>query len=1339
MIQKILSIVTILIVVMGLSGCRVPTVPEDCEGTECEADYCELNPTDLTCQNDDQPNDDEVDLLETALTSQSEATSFTEVTTYYSKLDEEEVDIVLEVTYEQDGSNDQFLFQKNQTNEWGQFESYYLYDIEGSSFDYYESNDGTRFYGLQDIDMGEQENLKTELSLSDQYTVSNTTISTYDYVVYHTTFDTFESLQTVVEAYYNYSILRNVPLSLFVDRLTDLPVDIYIDKDKETISKITIDFLPVVNQYRTSVGASTYDAIDFSIAYSNYNDAEVDIPQEHQPLTYVPSSFVYHNVPITFDMYQIDYPIDQMAVHPTDSKLFLLDSENYLLHILDYETLEDTPVSYDYKPITMHIFEDKLYVGIQRQMTQGYDEPTSNNGMIVIYDLETMQEINRFETLYDPGDIAVTAYGQIVVAPATGGHTKMIVYNLNGMAVIDPVEMNIVDNLQIYANPVDNRIYTFAYWQGVYDVFELDEDGHYKDRYRPDDFMSLSSNTPVELFFSPDGYTAFNYRGFVLLAINDEELDGQLLYSLGTNINDMDFETNSFFVAGDYGVYEFENATLENEAYYATPLPAMISKVDENQLITINELGDGKYVLMTSNIDSTCTDTPSASSCNSYEINDITYHSPLLSEAKQAVVTLVEEQQDMGDATFDSIRELEPDHYLVTYAKETTEIIVYIHSDGTTIEDINIKEITQPGTITEEEVRSLMLDMISGTTCDSFVGEAYYLCQTDEVRPYELLDNYYLEINGDSFKYDAIKEGYYYLGVFYEGRFVESDGDLFIDTLRVIDRSFEEGMDSYAMNLMYEMFHAYSRHTYKEDICDGYFINQEQTDFCNQIFIDRFGMGFNWEILWDYEESGKNAVELEFSDVSWFRYYFYYDIIMDENYNLALDFELISFDDPSLELNEGAAVSIVDRFLQKYQEPSSTDYCADYLSSTNTFLQDMCGIEDTLTFKGASDRPFFDYELVESLGDNTFVIKGFDNNYPDYFETYTVSFIFEDNRWKIEDLSWESNFTYGLEDAEMFVNELFHEVATYNDYEYCARANGVSYTNVTDECRVELILERLAGTRYTLLSITKLDDAEFTIVYQKQSISTTELITSEIRFYRGEWGTVSYIETITDVIEQHLVDGTLQEQIEARYSEYLIDLFDSTLDSETLYDTYINAQYDRNEYIISRTNLLSNTSSISIHSIEMIVDYRYQIYYEISFDRTDNTGQTSTETVLVKLNTEDDIRLAPLTYDVTYHVDPEEVQTYIEDVSESMMTYYFAPFVCEDYISSSHPLGCNYVSEYSFFEEMLDRPDIILTGDNTFTIRYALDSGLVMREYELVMALEEGTIRLVDHTIVVGE
>lgn len=1339
MYKKLLSIITITIFVIGLSGCRVPTVPDDCEGAECDASYCELNPTDLTCQNDENTDVDETTLLEDALEAQANVTSFTETTSYYSELGDDVTDIVLEVMYEQDGSNDQFLFHRITNSEHGSFDSYYLYDIEGSMLDYYESYNGSTYYGAQDIDLGEPEDMIVEIEFPDDYTVSETTISTYDYVVYHTTFDTFESLQTVVEGYYNYSILRNVPLTLFVDHLDQLPVDIYIDKDRGMVAEITIDFLPIVNQYRTSVGAPLYDSIDFSITYRNYNETTVDVPTSAQPFVTPPVSFQYPNVPITFDMYHIDFNIDQMLAHPTDTKLFLLDSENYQIHVLDYDTLEDNPIAFDYKPLTMHINGDKLYVGIQRNATVGYDEPTSNNGIVIIYDLETMEEISRIETLYDPGDIAVTPNGQIVVAPATGENAKLMVYNMSGVPVVDVAEMRISDGLQIYVNPLDSRVYVYAYWQGVYDVYDLDEDGHYEGHYRPDDFMTFSSPTPTELYFSPDGYVVFDHIGFVLLTLNDEELDGQRFHILGTNINDMQFDTSSFYVAGDYGVYKFDNETLENQALYSTPLPAELVKVDGNTLITINKVNEGEYVLMTSQIDATCTERPDTASCSDYSVQELTYNGPVLPEVKQEVVDLVEQEHPMDGATFDSIRELDPGHYLITYKTDSTEIIVYVYSDGTSLEDINIKEVTTPDTITEEELRTFMKEMISGTTCDPFIGQAYYLCMEEDVRPYELLDNYYIEINGDSFRYDAIREGYDYLGVFYEGTLTVSDGELYILTLRVTNRSFEEDMDIYAMDLMYDMFQSYSRFEYVEGLCDGYFVNQEQTDYCNQIFEDRFGMGFNWDILWDYEDSGKNAVKLEFSDNTWFRYYFYYDLIIDDNYNLILDFELISVDDPSLEIAESAAVSLTDRFLQGYQEPSSTDYCEAYLSQTNQYLQDMCAIEDTLTFKGARDRPFFDYELVENLGNHEFLIKGFDDEYPDYYELYTVSFVFEDNRWLILDLAWEPFFTYALEDAEAFVTKLFHEVETYNDYEYCAMKQGVTFTNVTDECRINLIEERMEGTRYTVLSITEIRSAEYTITYRKESISSTEIITSDIRFYRGEWGTISFRETVTNTVEEHLIEGTLQERIEARYQAYLIDLFDSNIDSTTVYQTYILPQYDETDYISYRTSLLATTTSISITSIELQVDYRYQYYYDITFDVTDTSGNTTTETISVKLDRSNDILLAPLSLDVTYHVSEDEIHSFIEDMHDSFLSYYFAPFSCEDYVSDNHPLGCGDIDNYAFFEDLLEGPQIITTAENTFTIRYALSGGFVMREYEFVLALEDGTIQLVNHTIVVGE
>ncbi len=1336
--KRLLSMLLLLTIFVSLSACNTPTVPADCEGDECEAEFCELNPEDLSCTNDPDDPDNPIitadSTFEDAMEKMNTSTSHTETTTYYSKINEDIIDVILEIRYDQQGDHEVYDFTRTITNDWGTHTNSYLFDTYGSYVDYYTSyNEGT-YYKNEGLEIGEIDDEDSTINFSDVYTITETTISTRDYYLVSTTFEDFSSLKTLVEAYYPYHILRNIPLSLYQDSLDELPVEIYVNKDKTEISKIDIDFKPIVNEFRNKFDSDLFETINFTIEYEDFEETEIEVPTEAIASDVLPLAYTYNNVEITYDIYDYDYDIDQVFEHPSDTKLFILESDTNSVHVLDYETMENDTIAFDYKPMTMFIKDDLLYVGVQKRVTQGYDLPESNNGEIIVYNINTLEEVDRIGILYDPNDIVVTNFGQIVVAPATGQQSDMVVYDMEGNII---TTLFTSYGLNIYVNPEDNRIYEYAYWDGVRHVYDIDENGEYEVGYRPDEFGYFSSIDPVELYFSPDGYTAITHRGSVLLSINDEELDGTVFYYLGMDVNHVDFDDLSFYVSGKEGVYQFENSMLINEALYSTPLPAIFSTRNNDTLITINQASDDSFIIMKSQIGETCTTDSLESSCQDYEVKHITYNGITLSEEKQAIINLIEPEITslIDDNTkLSQIRELTDNIYLITYTKLDTDIVIYVEvDDSTSIIDIKYNEIEPTPEITEQDLKSLMNNVISTEQCDKLIGEAYYTCKTEDITPYLLLDNYWYEIEGNHFKYSAVKEGYEYLGVFYEGDIVSVEGELYISSIRVADHSFDNGDEYYIQTIISDLLRSFDHNNDVAGICDGYFINQEQTDDCNEIMLARQGLRITWNFLWDYEESGRNAIRIEFYEDTSFKYIYYVDMVINDEYDILLDFELIEIIDPSTNFTENAAKNTVKQFLQSYYQGSITDYCLDYISETRQDLRDLCYDKDMRAFHG-SNVNFFDYETVTDLGDFTYEVKASRSSFPDYHEIYTVKFIFEDNRWKMIEYNWTPHFSYSLEDAETFIKDVFLEVETYNDYEYCHKTMGIGYSDIPDECRTELILLRLDGYRYNLISITEVSDAVFNITYKKESPLSTEIITSKVSFLRGEFGVITFMESITNTIDQDEINGTLETRIESMYVNYLTDLFDSSIDSTTLYNTYINTQYDIDEFITYRDTLLTETLSITINSITHIVDYRYQVYYEISFDITDTSSNTTTNTVKVKIDSLDTLKIAPLTESITYTISDKEVNVFIEDIFDSVAHYYFAPFLCTDYVVSTHPGDCSNQTDFLFITDFYNLFTAVELDTNKFEVSYLdLNDNSVLRKVIYELTLEDGTIKITNH------
>lgn len=225
---------------------------------------------------------------------------------------------------------------------------------------------------------------------------------------------------------------------------------------------------------------------------------------------------------------ELNFTVTDVVEHPTLPILYMTDKAGKKLHAYNYETKEDTFISFELEPESLAFSNDEIYVSLLKAPHDSYIDDSQEQGAIAIVDATTFELVEQFDVAIDPYDIEVSDDGYIYVTSGSSQWTSMKSYSRATKQQIDASGIRQLSYAKLH--PTLERLYTIDTDSSPRDITAYNiSAGHFTDPSYPGGYDSryhgeyaMAENMRI----SPDGKYIFNGAGtvFATEASNYEDM-----------------------------------------------------------------------------------------------------------------------------------------------------------------------------------------------------------------------------------------------------------------------------------------------------------------------------------------------------------------------------------------------------------------------------------------------------------------------------------------------------------------------------------------------------------------------------------------------------------------------------------------------------------------------------------------------------------------------------------------------------------------------------------------------------------------------------------------------
>ncbi len=1292
--MKNIKLIVIIFTLLFISGCDFFTVDPECEGDECNHVDCTVTPDDITCE-EELPPLTAVEVLQKADELLEEKEFYSNFISYEYYLDEDHLNnTTAKLTYDlSDGDMKVEMVIDQLAHTSYNFERTYVLWMRDDFVDIYDID-----YNIANTNIPlDDEDNEFEMQFSDDVTMEQKTIDTYSYYVISTTFDSYDSLKDFALSMNAYYILNHINETFFKSDYNLVDIDIYIHEDTNEYAYIDFDFVEVTNNHRELLGFELLRDLNVKIEFS-FDENKVLLPTKYDESLYpVYSPTVNETTDFEYDLFDLGIDVDQVI--STTNGFCIVNKERNIVYYLDLLEGDMKALSFDLDVQTIDYQDGYLFVGLRNE--------TTKTGEVKVYLLEYLDEILSFETEEFIFDIAVDDQLTVFVNSEDNEQDYTGVYSVEGIKYGSYYGER--GTTMSYHNET-NTLYYYDAWNNLRRYTIFDEEYNIDTTTHRDQFEWFRVPQYGEIEFVGE-YVLDMYGGLYHYSSEYPLLSLQI-----GEIYEVNKTGSNYYVYAEKGLFVYEEDFSTINKFYRSDLTGIaVNSIGE---VTVGVVTNGSdYFFIRYYEEESCDELGEVTSCSNYLIEDAVLPQPNVSIE---VTTMLEELSNLvsSDKVF-KITKLEEGIYEVIYEGSVdTKTYAYVEIDNGghilsyKIDTVTVKDSYELYTMTESQ--EFYYNVVASSTCEYFVGAAYYTCINTDLTPYDIDHfDYYNVLNNEHFL--AISDGFEGLMMQYTFSLGKIGEEYYIIEFLVEDNSFHGEPAMYIHHLTYSVLEL---HSSGEDYLCNYVIEEDKEE-CNSVFASK--LQFNTD---HYFEGTDELTTMYLSLYEDWDYKYTYEIdltVVIVDGEALITFDLINSIDPTTDIDSSDASSIIrGLFSSIYHNTINEEICNEYISIESNIYDDCISNNFTnITYM----IKLLSLRSIDKINENTFIFEEVVAN--EFQEFYEVSYVFEDGKWKINTYDHYVGYDVSILDAEHKIIEVFDEIMSYNDYEYCQKHYGYSWNDIPNQCRIDLLYLRLDGTRMDFESITLIEDNHFEITYYIRDMNEIKYVSSEIAVFYNMYYELSFVITSTEVI------ASTSNQIVDMYNEYIQALF-SDMSIETLYNTYINSHYDYDEFILHVTDMRTNYSSITLQDITVKVDYRYQIYYDITYTLIDkNLVETNH---IVSLRNEDYTKITPLSSSVRYNISFDEIDLFVEDLVDAMFIMYFVPFECSDFVSSTSTFDCDpnnnnlMLNEGSWAQEFTT----ISSNGSTYVVEYLniYDSTSYNVIYEVV--IENGIIKLVN-------
>jgi hypothetical protein len=284
--------------------------------------------------------------------------------------------------------------------------------------------------------------------------------------------------------------------------------------------------------------------------------------------------------------FEMDYKVQDSALHPANTVMYIADSINNKIASIDYKTGSVIEVSTSYSPRSIAYSNNEIYVGFGLQ------------GKIDIYDSETMQPKDVIYTGATFFDMTVGNDGYI--------YTTSEVYTRSYSRVTkqEVSKINVFNKGYLEVHPSQNSLYMTSVEVSPMDLYVMDYNNgslvqKYDSPYHGD--YKLIANNKI----SPDGKFIFNGSGniFTVTGVKATNLTYANKLNIGFKDAAFDLGKNRLYTAvSSKMINAYDYTTLESAGTYYTAGEVQKLLRRENELVAISQIDSATSIIEVYNL-----------------------------------------------------------------------------------------------------------------------------------------------------------------------------------------------------------------------------------------------------------------------------------------------------------------------------------------------------------------------------------------------------------------------------------------------------------------------------------------------------------------------------------------------------------------------------------------------------------------------------------------------------------------------------------------------------------------------------------------------------------------
>ncbi len=282
----------------------------------------------------------------------------------------------------------------------------------------------------------------------------------------------------------------------------------------------------------------------------------------------------------------LNFAVNHIVADPTKGKLYITDKNAKRLYIVNAASgLTEKYFKFDFMPDNMTLTADgnRLYVALLTKAHDPFWPEQDQSGYIAVIDLSKSAYVNTFPIEIDPGSIAVTPSGKLIVAPASAQFGALRAYDTKTGKLLGSAGQ-VYSGSSIILSPTGD----LAYVLGInLDKFDLSGDGI--------TFTSATSVTTTSFYFhtlwiTPDGKTLISDSGATYSSSTSKE--GPRITAFGTGILDVSFDSQNnlaFITASDGNLLVLNTTSMEEVKRITVQRSVIATALINSRLYFINK------------------------------------------------------------------------------------------------------------------------------------------------------------------------------------------------------------------------------------------------------------------------------------------------------------------------------------------------------------------------------------------------------------------------------------------------------------------------------------------------------------------------------------------------------------------------------------------------------------------------------------------------------------------------------------------------------------------------------------------------------------------------------